>query len=191
MQKLFWHHFTSCEDSSYSFIECEKRHIYIQFCLGVFSGTDPSSVEVTGVWSGRLAGSSNSVQCLVGALESRCTTQAKKVEETKMRRRPLSLCCQTVLSTSDFLAPVILIFPPSFCQALNRLVIPVFSFGFFLYIVIWGKWSSICSCQSSFGLLLFRKIYKSVWRIIIFKQHIWMPKCVQTISVNATCLRLI
>lgn len=134
------------------------------------------------------------MQGLVGALESRCTTQAKKVKEINMRWRPLSLCCQTVLSISDFLALVILIFPPSFCQALNRHSYnSCVLFCFFLFFcILWFKENVPVFALASLPLpVAIGKIYKSVWRIIIFKHHIWMPKCVQTISVNATCLRLI
>lgn len=74
MHKLFWHNFTSCEDSSYRFIEYTKIHSYIQFCLGVFSGTDPSSVGVTEIGQGDLQVQVIPMRGLVGALESRCTT---------------------------------------------------------------------------------------------------------------------
>lgn len=49
---------------------------------------------------------------LVGALESRFTTQAKKVEEPTWRRWSRSPCCLTLLNLTDFLALVISRFPP-------------------------------------------------------------------------------
>lgn len=147
------------------------------------SGQGDLQVQVTPMWG------------TVVALESRCVIRAKNVEETNMETEALVPLLSDCPEHFRFSSSCDIDIPSQFLSSLepscNSCVLFFFFPCFFLYIVIWGKCSSICSCQSTFGLLLFGRIYKSIWRIIIFKHHSWMPKCVQTISVNAICLRLI
>lgn len=104
----------------------------------------------------------------VGALESRVTTQAKKVEETTWRQAVvlvplLSHCPQHFRFSGSCDIEIPSQFP------WKRLVIPVFCFSVFCDL---RESSSICFCQSSFGLLLFGRLYKSDCRIIISKHLI-------------------
>lgn len=123
-----------------------------------------------GVQSGRLAGSRCSPARSSGGAREPCYyTGQKKVEETTWRRWSWSLCCLIVLNISDFLALVILKFPPSFRGALKRLVIPVFCFSVF------------CDLRGKFQYLLLPVFLwpAAIWetvqqdcRIFISKHHI-------------------
>lgn len=150
------------------------------------SGQGDLQVQVIPVWG------------LVGALESRCTTQAKRVEETNMEAEALvpllTDCPQHFRFSSSCDIDIPSQFLSSFEASCNSCVLFLGLFFLFFF-------SVYCDLRKMFQCLLlpvflwpvanWENVQTTDCRILISKHHIWMPKRVWTISVNAICLRLV
>lgn len=77
---------------SFYFTECAKIQFYMQFFLGLCSGTDPSSARVMHSGQGDLLVQVFPLRRQVGALECRLTAQAKKSRGNNMEAVVPLLC---------------------------------------------------------------------------------------------------